>query len=118
MRTILVPEARYKILGRGDESTRTRSGQCPALPTRRKIPFDAGQLSRRGFLAASVAGGFALAARDQSNTQVQSSATTVVINTSSGRKWRVRGTYYRDTPLGPLGGERVEASARSAAPAM
>ena len=48
------------------------------------IPFDAGQLSRRGFLAAGIAGGYALAARDQSNTHAQSSATTAVINTSSG----------------------------------
>ena len=54
----------------------------PVLPTSR-IPFDSGQLSRRGFLAAGIAGGFALAARNQSNTQAQSSATTAVIRTSS-----------------------------------
>ena len=54
----------------------------PVLPTSR-IPFDTGQLSRRGFLAAGIAGGFALAARNQSNTQAQSSAATAVISTSS-----------------------------------
>jgi hypothetical protein len=47
-------------------------------------PFDTGQLSRRGLLAAGIAGGFALAARNQSNTQAQSSAATAVISTSSG----------------------------------
>ena len=55
----------------------------PVLPTSR-IPFDTGQLSRRGFLAAGIAGGYTLAARDQSNTQAQTSATTAVINTSWG----------------------------------
>ena len=54
----------------------------PVPPTSR-IPFDTGQLSRRGFLAAGVAGGFALAARNQSNTQAQSSGATAVISTSS-----------------------------------
>ena len=55
-------------------------------PTRRKTSFVTAQLSRRGFLAAGVAGGFALAALDQPNTQPQSSrgAATKVINTSNG----------------------------------
>jgi hypothetical protein len=52
----------------------------PALPASR-FPLDTGQLTRRGFLAAGIAGGFALAARDQSDTHAQS---TPVINTSSG----------------------------------
>jgi hypothetical protein len=54
------------------------------VPRTSRIPFDTGQLSRRGFLAAGIAGGYALAARDRSNTQAQSSATTAVINTSWG----------------------------------
>jgi multicopper oxidase len=45
----------------------------PGLPTS-GIPFDAWQLSRRGFLAAGIAGGFALAACGHSDTQAQSNA--------------------------------------------
>jgi FtsP/CotA-like multicopper oxidase with cupredoxin domain len=40
----------------------------PVLPTRGVVPFESAQLSRRGFMAAGIAGGFALAACSQSKT--------------------------------------------------
>jgi FtsP/CotA-like multicopper oxidase with cupredoxin domain len=45
----------------------------PVLPTS-GMPFDSAQLTRRGFLAAGLAGGFALAACSQSNNQSSSAA--------------------------------------------
>ncbi len=45
----------------------------PMLPTS-EVPFDAARLTRRGFIAAGIAGGFALAACSQSNSKTSSSA--------------------------------------------
>ncbi len=45
----------------------------PVLPTS-GIPFDGARLTRRGFLAAGIAGGFALAACGESKTQTPESA--------------------------------------------
>ena len=39
----------------------------PVLPTR-GVPFESARLSRRGFIAAGIAGGFALAGCSQSTT--------------------------------------------------
>ena len=45
----------------------------PMLPTS-EVSFDSARLTRRGFIAAGIAGGFALAACSQSNGQASSSA--------------------------------------------
>ena len=45
----------------------------PLLPTS-EVSFDSARLTRRGFIAAGIAGGFALAACSQSNGQASSSA--------------------------------------------
>jgi FtsP/CotA-like multicopper oxidase with cupredoxin domain len=45
----------------------------PVLPTS-GVPFDGTRLTRRGFMAAGIAGGLALAACSQSNSQVSDSA--------------------------------------------
>lgn len=45
----------------------------PMLPTS-EVSFDSARLTRRGFIAAGITGGFALAACSQSNGQASSSA--------------------------------------------
>lgn len=62
-----------RVNGAGTNRRRRGAAQLPVLPTSR-IPFDRGQLSRRGFLAAAIAGGFALiAGTEQLREQTSSS---------------------------------------------
>ena len=59
----------------------------PMLPTS-EVPFDRAQLTRRGFIAAGIAGGFALAACSQSNSQASSSAAKMAAAIAAAEKAR------------------------------
>ena len=66
----LTPEHRIKRRGRiGEDEERS----MPVLPTS-GIPFGSAELTRRGFIAAGIAGGFALAGCGQSSTSATNSS--------------------------------------------
>jgi multicopper oxidase len=58
---------------RRDESTDDEERSMPVLPTS-GVPFDRTRLTRRGFMAAGIAGGLTLAGCSQSESQVTGSA--------------------------------------------
>ena len=59
----------------------------PMLP-RSEVPFDRARLTRRGFIAAGIAGGFALAACSQSNSKTSSNAAQMAAAIAAVEKTR------------------------------